>query len=138
MSWPTRFADALFPFPRSQMLVFTNARLIGQSDKTYTVTVDGGKITSIESAEVQGDAEVIDVGGRYLGPSLADAHTHFTAWTLNISRPNLAKATSAKEAIEIMRQEALKVEADMTPLVGRDLCVPHSGLLSNCTNSSYK
>jgi predicted amidohydrolase YtcJ len=106
-------------------VTLTNARLIGQNGSGLkTVVIRNGKIASVEPATVEqsvaSPTDPVDVGGHFVGPSLADAHTHFSAWTLNQSRVNLSSATSAQAAIDIMRQAALD-EPGQAPLVGRDL-----------------
>lgn len=103
-------------------VTLTNARIIGHNrDELKDVVVRDGKIISIELSSNSSAGQSVDVGGRFVGPSLADAHTHFTAWTLNQNRVNLSSAVSASEAIELMRQAASSDEQGQKPLVGRDL-----------------
>ncbi|KAK4058295.1 hypothetical protein OIO90_000452 [Microbotryomycetes sp. JL221] len=107
---------------------FINARLVDYDDDvTYTVTIKNGVVDSIEpTASDTHDCqdEVIDLESRwYIAPSLVDAHTHFTAWTLNLSRPSLAQATSAKQAIQVMSDAVSRTPNSMEPVVGRDFRV---------------
>ncbi|ORY88866.1 hypothetical protein BCR35DRAFT_288693 [Leucosporidium creatinivorum] len=107
-------------------ITFINALLVDKPGSTYTVVVSNGHVTSISpSTPTSTEGEVVDLESkRYLGPSLVDAHTHFTAWTLNRTRVDLSKATSAKDAVQMMKDAAAKEGGDSTaPLVGRDFRV---------------
>ena len=120
-------------YTMSVKTVFTNARVIDTpSDDTFTVVVQDGRVQSIEPSTLSStasqdklavDSDKIDLAGEwYIAPSLVDAHTHFTAWTLNLSRINLAGATSAKDAVELMRAAANEPTDDpLAPVIGRDL-----------------
>ena len=63
-------------------VVFTNARLFdGKSDtllKGLRVVVEGKAIVAVEPAQsaLDGDARIVDCGGRVLMPGLIDAHWH--------------------------------------------------------------
>ncbi|GAA5894223.1 amidohydrolase [Sporobolomyces salmoneus] len=91
--------------------VFVNARLVGFEDprETYTVVVEGGKITTItptsRAQEVPPAASnVYDLHGQlYLAPSLIDAHTHFTSWTLSTRRLDLYHCKSSNEVLELVK-----------------------------------
>lgn len=106
-------------------ITFINALLVDKPGTTYTVVINNSRILSIEPssstpAVAFEGGEVVDLEGKhYLGPSLMDAHTHFTAWTLNRNRVDLSHAESAEEAIELMRQAGEGGDS-ATPLVGRD------------------
>lgn len=105
-------------------LTFINALLVDKPGSTYTVVVSYGHVISISPSSPTSTAgEVVDLRGeQYLGPSLVDAHTHFTAWTLNRTRVDLSKARSAKDAVQMMKDAAAREGGDSTaPLVGRDL-----------------
>ncbi|ORY88870.1 putative hydrolase [Leucosporidium creatinivorum] len=109
---------------------FINALLVDRPGSTYTVHISAGIVQSIlpsnspSPARTPAESEIIDLDGRfYLGPSLVDAHVHFTSWTLNSSRPDLSSATSAREAIRLMEEAATKDRGGgetTAPLVGRD------------------
>jgi imidazolonepropionase-like amidohydrolase len=71
---------------------FHNTRVFDGESETLldsrNVTVEGGTIRSISSAEAGADADatVIDCAGRVLMPGLIDAHVHVYASGLNITR----------------------------------------------------
>ncbi|KAK4051916.1 hypothetical protein OIV83_002621 [Microbotryomycetes sp. JL201] len=113
----------------TEKTTFINARLVdAPSDETFTVTVENGMVSLIEPSSKRSvpGGNMVDLQSRlYIAPSLVDAHTHFSAWTLNLSRPSLADAVSARHAIGIMKQ-AIQADPDTrntTPIVGRDFRV---------------
>lgn len=112
--------------PKMNSITFINALLVDKPESTYTVVITNGRVTSISPSTaptLSAGGEVVDLRGeQYLGLSLVDAHTHFTAWTLNRTRVDLSKARSARDAIELMKDAAARDEGgSTTPLVGRDL-----------------
>ncbi len=48
------------------------------------------------------EVEFIDLGGRTVLPSFADAHVHFLWWALAARRPDLSRARSAEEAVALL------------------------------------
>jgi hypothetical protein len=93
---------------------FVNARLVGSQDTegTYTVVVSGeGQIESIQpstSSQAQSahasTSKVHDLKGQlYLAPSLLDAHTHFTSWTLSTRRLDLYDCKSSAEVLKLLK-----------------------------------
>jgi imidazolonepropionase-like amidohydrolase len=92
-------------------IAFTNATVFDSRKGTLrphvTVLVDGGKIAAVESgAFATGDAEVHDLGGRFLLPGLIDCHVHVTAvhhdtLRLAMQPPSLITA-QAKDVLEGM------------------------------------
>ena len=57
-------------------LILRNARVIGaKGGAPVDIGIGGGKILAIE-AELAADAEVLDVGGRMVGPGFIETHIH--------------------------------------------------------------
>ncbi|PRQ74715.1 hypothetical protein AAT19DRAFT_15068 [Rhodotorula toruloides] len=87
--------------------LFTNARLVGRGDETYSVLVRGGRIAFIEasgSASPPPDAKVHDLAGSsFVAPSLIDAHTHFPTWAMAAKRIDFYTAKSAAEVLDRVR-----------------------------------
>ncbi|GAA5986054.1 hypothetical protein JCM5350_005514 [Sporobolomyces pararoseus] len=91
---------------------FINARLVGGPDSNERYTVVLGKegtiseiIPTSEAQEVQAhDPNIYDLKGQlYLAPSLIDAHTHFTSWTLSTRRLDLYNCKSSAEVLELVK-----------------------------------
>ncbi|HET6795614.1 MAG TPA: amidohydrolase family protein [Gemmatimonadales bacterium] len=74
---------AVTPAEGQQPTVVRAARMLdvvrGEMLSPAVVVVADGKITSIGSAEIPGNARTIDLGDLTLLPGLIDAHTHLTA-----------------------------------------------------------
>ncbi|MGC8741791.1 MAG: amidohydrolase [Candidatus Sumerlaeaceae bacterium] len=51
------------------------------------------------------EIEFIDLEGRTVLPSFADAHVHFLWWALTAARPDLSPARSAEEAVALLTRE---------------------------------
>lgn len=81
---PSLLAD---PDPASGTTVLTNARLFDGTGSAVrdgvSVTVTDGHIAAVSdgSGRTPDDANVIDLGGRFLMPGLIDCHTHLTIHT---------------------------------------------------------
>ncbi len=81
---PCLLAD---PDPASGTTVLTNARLFDGTGSAIrdgvSVTVTDGHIAAVSdgSGRTPDDANVIDLGGRFLMPGLIDCHTHLTIHT---------------------------------------------------------
>lgn len=84
-----------------------NARLRG-SDRPSDVLVADGMIRSLSTArhDLMGipDLETVDLDGRHVGPGLWDQHVHVGQWALAGSRLDVSGATSAAEAVELVRR----------------------------------
>lgn len=93
---------------------FRNARFLGD-DERFDVLVEAGRVAGIVPAggsALEGTStslgsvtstEDIDLDGRVLTPGLWDEHLHFTQWTIQRSRLDLAGTTSPEDAIERVR-----------------------------------
>lgn len=102
-------------------VTFVNARLVDKKG-TYTVEIRDGRITSIEVSDNSASSpNSVDLQGKhFLSYSMSDAHTHFTAWTLNLTRVDISAAQSAQAAVEMMVEAASNDPESTAPLVGRD------------------
>ena len=81
------------------------ARLRGGDAPRELLVVDG-VIRSIGAlADVSGrsDVEVVDLDGRFVGPGLWDCHVHVGQWALSSARLDVSAATSAAEAVALVR-----------------------------------
>ncbi|MDJ0338340.1 amidohydrolase family protein [Cryobacterium sp. PH31-O1] len=72
------------------------------------VHIAAGIITRITPATTQTDAPTLD--GRTVIPGLWDEHVHLTQWALAGARFDLSSATSAREALELMRSHAVALD----------------------------
>ena len=86
-------------------LLLTDARLVGAEGDPVDVLVAGGRVASIAPAGTTAPAaaEVVPLDGRWLGPSLRDAHVHFSQWAMLQQRLDLSEAASAAEAAAMVR-----------------------------------
>ncbi|WP_241520116.1 amidohydrolase [Bifidobacterium catulorum] len=96
----------------------TNARIPG-TDRIVDIAVLDGVVTRIAAAgDVHGRdngemfakpaytaayTETVNAGGRWVIPGLWDGHTHFTQWAATFGRLDLIRATSAHQAMEMLR-----------------------------------
>ncbi|MBT1178070.1 amidohydrolase [Bifidobacterium callimiconis] len=89
-----------------------NARLV-ENDRPVTVTVANNVVAAVTPADDRtGRAnhpdlpvpdEIVDADGRWIIPGLWDGHTHFTQWSATFGRLDLLAATSASEAMAMLR-----------------------------------
>jgi predicted amidohydrolase YtcJ len=89
-------------------LLLAGGRLPG-TDGAVDVTVDGGRILSVEPASHGwlsggGSFERVELDGRWLVPGLWDQHVHFTQWAQTARRLDVSRAASARDAAELVRQ----------------------------------
>ncbi|TFD59320.1 amidohydrolase [Cryobacterium sp. Hh7] len=64
-----------------------------------------------------GTPAAVDLEGRTVIPGLWDEHVHLTQWALTGARFDLSAAASAREALELVRAQAIAA-ARPTPLIG--------------------
>ncbi|OQY37418.1 MAG: hypothetical protein B6243_00545 [Anaerolineaceae bacterium 4572_5.2] len=96
-------------------LIITNAKIYTMDPACPTATAfavrDGAFLmvgNASEVAETRGaKTEVIDLEGQPVLPGLCDAHIHFTAYALSLSRVNLFEVPSLAE---LQRRVAEKVK----------------------------
>ena len=86
------------------------ARVTGH-DGPVDVLLRDGVIAASGSGTPAG--EVLDADGRWLLPGFWDAHVHFTQWVVRRQRVDLAPATSAAEAVAIMREALARRDDDV-------------------------
>lgn len=109
-----------------------NARLPGE-DAPRNLLVRDGVLAAISASRNDllgaGDADSVDLDGRYVGPGLWDAHVHVGQWALRASRLDVSAATSAEETAALLRRHVAEhPQAPGTVLVGngfRDGLWPH-------------
>ncbi|GAA2478137.1 amidohydrolase [Winogradskya humida] len=80
-----------------------DARFYGD-DRRYDVYLTGGRIVRIalKGALEPGDAETVDLDGRFVGPGLWDEHVHFTQWVTQRSRLDLSGTGSAADVLALV------------------------------------
>ncbi|WP_104196439.1 amidohydrolase [Cryobacterium sp. M15] len=81
------------------------------------VHISDGVITQIAPAHTKTDAPTIDLEGRTVIPGLWDEHVHMTQWALAGARFDLSAASSAHEALGLVRAQ-ITTAAQSTPLIG--------------------
>ncbi|TFD86135.1 amidohydrolase [Cryobacterium serini] len=79
--------------------------------------ISDGVITQITPVGTTTDAPTVDLEGRTVIPGLWDEHVHMTQWALAGARFDLSAASSAREALEIVRAQ-ITPAAKPTPLIG--------------------
>ncbi|WP_104127631.1 amidohydrolase [Cryobacterium sp. Y57] len=83
----------------------------------YDVHISDGVITQIPPTHSKTDALTIDLEGRTVIPGLWDEHVHMTQWALTGARFDLSVASSADEALGLVRAQIITA-ARPTPLIG--------------------
>lgn len=79
------------------------------------VVVRDGRIAAIApTGAVEAVGEVVDAGGRWIGPGLWDAHVHFTQHVIRRRRLDLTETRSAADVLDIVR----RARAEGAPLSG--------------------
>ncbi|WP_430868648.1 amidohydrolase [Demequina aurantiaca] len=98
-----------------------NARITGGADLPMDVLLRAGRIAkiapSIADADA-GDAEQIDLDGRFLGPGMWDAHVHFALWARTRRRFHVGGAGSAAEVCAMVGRRVESEPANPDTLVG--------------------
>ncbi|RKR74626.1 amidohydrolase [Frondihabitans australicus] len=95
------------------------ARLVGRADAPTDVLLEDGAVTAIADGIAPGDAEVVDLDGRFVAPGLWDNHVHMEQWALVRRRLDVSRASSAREAADLVRARMAEGRAaDRDLLVG--------------------
>lgn len=86
-------------FPVATLL--RNARFYG-GDARHDILLRGERVAEVAPSGTinASDAEAIELDGRYVGPGLWDEHLHFTQWTIQRSRLDLAGTRGPAEVLE--------------------------------------
>jgi predicted amidohydrolase YtcJ len=96
-----------------------NARLVGRDPEPTDLLVEDGIVSAIASGISAGDAEVVDLDGRFVAPGLWDNHVHMEQWALVRQRLDVSAASSAHEVARAVRLRIAEARpADRDLLVG--------------------
>ncbi len=88
----------------------TNCRVFqGTRTPARSLLAVGNRIHSLDPAEVPQDAEVLDLGGKWLFPAFVDAHVHLTDYANRLSEINLERVGSLEDALELVRTHIVTV-----------------------------
>ncbi len=93
-------------------LLLKNGKIDKDND---AILIAKGKIVRIGRGEqiekvVGGEVRRVDLKGNRVIPGLIDSHTHLIPYGLEKNRPDLSKARSAKEVVEILKGYERKLE----------------------------
>ncbi|GAA2540567.1 amidohydrolase [Winogradskya consettensis] len=111
-----------------------DARFYGD-DRRYDVYLTGGRIVRIalKGTLEPGDAEIVDLDGRFVGPGLWDEHVHFTQWVTQRSRLDLSGTGSAADVLALvartLRESPLPAGTALTGYGFRDALWPDAPTL---------
>lgn len=84
-------------------LTLLGARPYGGGELIDIVVRDGAIAAIGPSGTVAVEGEIVDAAGRFVGPGLWDAHTHFTQHVIRRSRVDLTETTSAADVLATAR-----------------------------------
>jgi predicted amidohydrolase YtcJ len=106
------------PVTAAPELVLASVRQPGETDCS-DIHIANGVVTRITAAEQQpagarpaaagtggasmAGARIVDCGGRNIIPGLWDEHVHMTQWAMAANRIDLSHATSARDAVDVVR-----------------------------------
>ncbi|MDQ0616025.1 amidohydrolase [Arthrobacter globiformis] len=92
-------------------MVLASVRLPGDTECS-NLHIRNGRVSAITAAgerpegSTAADAQVLDLGGRFVIPGLWDEHVHMTQWALAANRIDLSGAASATAAVELVRKRS--------------------------------
>ena len=116
MQWKSRSRDTIpeevikpWKLPPQRTYVFTNAHVVDSEKGVIlsgqTVKLSDGKITSLRSSrsyiEIEDEAIIIDLQGKYLSPGLIDCHVHLTSVP---GESDLRSSMTLSQDVSLMRQ----------------------------------
>ena len=110
---PYRGAMTSFVLRRARLVDVDGA---GVPDEPVDVRVTAGVVTAVGEDVSDPGLPEIDAGGRWLLPGLWDQHVHLGQWNLASARLDLGAATSAAEAVALVR--ARLAEWPDRPVIG--------------------
>ena len=87
-------------------LLLRAARLVGTAGDPLDILVENGMITAVGEAAGSraAQAQVVDIGGRWVSPALWDSHVHMGQWALMRQRLDLSSAASAAGAATLVAE----------------------------------
>lgn len=83
-------------------IVIHNARPY-RGEPVDVVIRDGTIAEIVPAGRAEHAGEVVDVGGRFVGPGLWDAHVHFTQWVVRRRRVDLTQTARAADVLDVVR-----------------------------------
>lgn len=90
-------------------VVLGDARLVGGSHEAMDLLIDDGVVTEISPGQ-GGSVERVDLGGRFVGLGLWDAHVHMGQWAQVRRRVDLAGAESPRDVADRLREKAVTTD----------------------------
>ena len=105
------------------MIAFINGDILSmEGDAIEAVIIEGDRIKRVGPLSMVKrikETEIVDLKGRFLAPAFIDSHIHFVDVGLNLTRVDLSKTTSLKDALD-KTKERLKEERKPEPLICMD------------------
>ena len=105
------------------MIAFINGDILSmEGDVIETVIIEGDRIKRVGPLSMVKrikETEIVDLKGRFLAPAFIDSHIHFVDVGLNLTRVDLSKTTSLRDAFD-KTKERLEEERKATPLICMD------------------
>ncbi len=100
---------------------FINGRILTMNGREVkAITIKGTYIERVGQKSIINNVDdVVDLKGRFLIPGFIDSHIHFVDVGLNLTRVDLSKTTSLRDALD-KTKERLKEERKTTPLICMD------------------
>ncbi len=100
-----------------QSIIYAHKAFVnGKFEENITVRIVGDRIASVTKERLPGFGGYLSIGPGYaLLPAFVDTHTHMMGRGLHLIRPKLDRATSLREALEII--EAAAKEYDLAETI---------------------
>lgn len=104
---------------RKKLMIYANARIPSPSKGMHLVDIVCDPINGF-IVEMGGGAyiksrfrgqrvEAVDLEGRWVMPGLTDCHVHFVGWCLMLSRPDLSRAGSLADCLQVIRRHVARL-----------------------------